>query len=246
MLRGVTFDWWNTLALPADYSVQGWIREGRVREIHRTLVRLGIRREVEAVSRAYNAQSEGLRALWKQQKDMGPREQLVLLLGSLGQEPTEELVSALIEPYGQVLLEAPIWLREGAQETLRAVQDLGLKVGLISNSGRTWGGLLRKVMARQGLDSSFHSIVFSDECGVRKPNTAIFDRAAEELGLPPEDILHIGDDPEADVMGAHQAGFKALWLYVPGWHKDMTEGEAADGVILDLREALPHVRRWRT
>jgi len=56
----------------------------------------------------------------------------------------------------------------------------------------------------------FDATIFSDEIGYGKPDARIFLTAAKRLGLPPSDILHVGDNIENDVRGAQSAGMKTL------------------------------------
>jgi putative hydrolase of the HAD superfamily len=48
--------------------------------------------------------------------------------------------------------------------------------------------------------------------GSGKPDPAIFRAAAAAVGLPPEKVLHVGDDAALDVVGALGAGMQAAWL----------------------------------
>lgn len=50
------------------------------------------------------------------------------------------------------------------------------------------------------------------EAGVAKPHGRIFDLAAQRLNVPNTAVLHVGDDPLLDVVGAQQAGMQAIWL----------------------------------
>jgi len=63
-----------------------------------------------------------------------------------------------------------------------------------------------------GLHHLFHTRLNAAGVGVPKPDARIFIAASDALGIPPEDILHVGDDPLLDVVGAHQAGMKTVWL----------------------------------
>ncbi len=45
---------------------------------------------------------------------------------------------------------------------------------------------------------------------VGKPSTTILCEAAASVGFAPADCLYVGDNPEADVAGAHAAGMDAL------------------------------------
>lgn len=45
-----------------------------------------------------------------------------------------------------------------------------------------------------------------------KPDPRIYHVAAQRAGVPPEQVLHIGDDAALDVLGALQAGMQTVWL----------------------------------
>jgi putative hydrolase of the HAD superfamily len=55
-------------------------------------------------------------------------------------------------------------------------------------------------------------LLISSEVGYRKPHPTFFHAVCAHLGLPPEHVLCVGDDPENDVRGAMNAGLTALWL----------------------------------
>jgi putative hydrolase of the HAD superfamily len=50
------------------------------------------------------------------------------------------------------------------------------------------------------------------EHGAAKPDASIFHAACERLGCAPGEVLHVGDDVEMDVVGAHRAGLRTCWL----------------------------------
>ena len=50
------------------------------------------------------------------------------------------------------------------------------------------------------------------DVGTVKPHPEMFLAICERLGLPPEKVLYVGDDPIADVNGALNAGLSAVWL----------------------------------
>ncbi len=55
-------------------------------------------------------------------------------------------------------------------------------------------------------------LVISSEVGFRKPHPSFFRAACLQLGLLPQQVLCVGDDPENDVRGAIRAGLSALLL----------------------------------
>ena len=66
----------------------------------------------------------------------------------------------------------------------------GLKLGIVSN----FDTRLRPILKGLGLDQLFDTIVISAEIGVEKPNPIIFEAACQELGVLPEEAVHVGDD----------------------------------------------------
>ena len=58
----------------------------------------------------------------------------------------------------------------------------------------------------------FSAAVSAREVGVAKPDVRIFHAAASQAGVRPEEVLHVGDDSHADVLGAWQAGMQAVWV----------------------------------
>lgn len=58
----------------------------------------------------------------------------------------------------------------------------------------------------------FQASVSARDCGVAKPDPRIFEAAAQRLALPPQAVLHVGDDALADAVGARAVGMQAVWV----------------------------------
>src|SRR5262249_51276976 len=97
---------------------------------------------------------------------------------------------------------------DDAFPTLDRLATHGLKLGVISN----WDERLRPLLAELKLSEYFQAIVVYNEVGFPKPSPVIFEVAAEELGLAPNTILHVGDNAARDLDGARSAGFHGFWL----------------------------------
>jgi putative hydrolase of the HAD superfamily len=65
---------------------------------------------------------------------------------------------------------------------------------------------------RIGIGQYFCGSHSAREAGAAKPDVRIFHSAAATLQLAPEAILHVGDDPEMDVLGALDAGMQTAWV----------------------------------
>ena len=88
---------------------------------------------------------------------------------------------------------------------LRELRNLGLRLGIVSNS---WPSMDWKYRAL-GLRHNFDCFVVSALVGAVKPNRRIFEVSVEALELPANEILFVDDDPEnvraAIDLGMHGA-----------------------------------------
>lgn len=97
----------------------------------------------------------------------------------------------------------------GMAKTLEALRGKGLRLGIVSNGETDFQ--MRNIKALV-LEGTVDAILVSEAEGLRKPDAAIFLRAAERVGAAPEECLFVGDNPEADILGAHGAGMKTAWF----------------------------------
>lgn len=67
-------------------------------------------------------------------------------------------------------------------------------------------------LERCGIAKLFAGHVTARSAGAAKPDARIFARLLNEAGVEAHQVVHIGDDPLADVVGATQAGMQAVWL----------------------------------
>ena len=66
-----------------------------------------------------------------------------------------------------------------------------------------------------GIAAYFKASISAQGFGVGKPDARIFHAAAGAVDVCPANVLHIGDDPGLDVLGALNAGMQTVWLNRP-------------------------------
>lgn len=92
----------------------------------------------------------------------------------------------------------------------------GKTINLLSNTAFIKGKTLRKILSHYELQDHFKFQIYSDEVGISKPNSQIFqlvfDQANEIKKITKKEILHIGDNIVADYNGAVNFGFDAHLL----------------------------------
>ena len=92
--------------------------------------------------------------------------------------------------------------------TLRELRKRGFLIGAVSN----WSSKLPGILDDLGLVDYFDPLVVSDLIGYHKPQAEIFRYALNSLGVDASEVVHIGDNLEADVEGARQVGIRPIWL----------------------------------
>ena len=102
----------------------------------------------------------------------------------------------------------------GAREALDALPR-GLVLGALSNtifSARR----MRLALGEAGLAERLAFVLSSADLGLAKPDRRAFAAALAAGGLPAEGSLYVGDSWANDVVGAHGAGMRAIWVAAEG------------------------------
>jgi 2-haloalkanoic acid dehalogenase type II len=88
-----------------------------------------------------------------------------------------------------------------------------------------------------GIAAHFAGIYTAREMGVAKPDLRFFTEAARRCGLPVEEMLHVGDHPENDVVAARRSGMPAVWLNRTGadWSHS---ADQPDATVTNLHELV--------
>lgn len=234
-IRLVTFDFWSTLLADTRESTAA-AHALRLDGVREALAQAGYLYDPEAVQAADGRALAALQGVWNAQRDVSPADQVRIFLEALEPALPALLSAAAREAveaaYGTPALTHSPVVSPGAVEAVRGLAAEGLVLGIISNTGRTPGRVLRRLLDRAGILGDFGVLSFSDEVGVRKPAAGIFEATLTRAGCPPKAAVHVGDDPVSDVAGARAAGMRALH-YLP---EGRAPADGADGVIRHLAE----------
>jgi putative hydrolase of the HAD superfamily len=157
----------------------------------------------------------------------------------LASQLSDDTLERVVEAYATPALHFPPLPSPGALEAVRALAGLGIQLCVISNTGRTPGVVLRKVLDHYGLLGHFSVLSYSDEVGYRKPHPRIFHETLKRAGGDPAHAVHVGDNPVDDVVGAQGAGMRAIHFSPAG---GASPSERADAVAVHLA-LLPELIR---
>jgi putative hydrolase of the HAD superfamily len=89
-------------------------------------------------------------------------------------------------------------------------------------------------LKRIGLDRYFKLTLSASDYGAAKPDPGIYLEACRRLGVAPEEVLHVGDDPHTDVIGARRAGLRTVWMNRASADWSASD-ETPDFVVTDLQ-----------
>lgn len=94
---------------------------------------------------------------------------------------------------------------------LELVKENNVKLGIITNgpSEHQWSKITALGVERW-IDRE--NIIVSGDYGINKPDVRIFEIMQEKLQLPNDSLYYVGDSLENDIIGANNAGWKAIWI----------------------------------
>ncbi|MBT3144637.1 HAD family hydrolase [Neptunomonas phycophila] len=123
--------------------------------------------------------------------------------------PKEQVVD-LVEASFRVFYDArqEVSFFEHALSMVEGLKKEGYQVGAISNGNAS--------IYKVGLGHCMDFQLNADEAGVEKPHPDIFEQVLAAQNLRPEQVIHIGDNPVADVQGAAEVGMWTIWVNLKG------------------------------
>ncbi len=241
-IAAVTVDLWDTLVQEHPGGSQK-VASARIAKMGALLESSGIVHTEEEFKRAYAGTGDFLEMTWSKMRDVTSKDQVLFMLSCLDDKLAGKLEKHVLEDlesaYSEGILTNPPRLLPGAKEGLYDLKERGYKLGLISNTGRTPGAILRRVMGEMGIGEVFEVMTFSNETLVRKPAESAFRVTYERLRASPRACVHVGDDPEADIAGARAAGLHAIQILRRG----IAESPLADDHASTLPEAVERIAR---
>jgi putative hydrolase of the HAD superfamily len=104
--------------------------------------------------------------------------------------------------------EAGVW--KAYPEVVQVLEELHprFQLAVVSN----FDGRLRMILEHFGISKFFKHVFVSSEIGADKPDPEIFRRALKLVDLGPDQVLHVGDDPQRDWQAARASGLSIFQL----------------------------------
>ena len=243
----VTFDRWQTLLL--DEQDLGQARAlVRLEGAQSALAEFGENYDLDRIREAYQACFRQCKEIRDGGLDVDFREQVSIFVNDISPGLVDRLdretMDEIARSYSDSFLVHPPPAHADAVQVLQGVKDMGLRMGLISNTGMTPGFTFRSYMEERGMLGYFHTLTFSDEVKLAKPSGEIFMMTLRSLGATPEQTIHVGDHVLNDVVGAKRAGLKTVWI--TGFYEREDPGDPEtepDVTVSGLAEVVPAIAK---
>lgn len=179
----------------------------------------------------HDALFEFKKSVWKRHPQLmhhvsQMRTQMLYELQIAAGYPEKEARSGAQQAFEVFLLERhKVVLYEEALDILELLAQRYM-LGALTNGNAD----IYKTDAAEYFDFAF----LAEDIGVSKPHPDMFQAAIKQTGVPAEEIVHVGDDPEHDIRGARDAGMRTVWMNTRG--KAWPGGAKADKEIDNLRQ----------
>lgn len=214
-IKAITFDLWDTIVRDDSDEPkrkrQG-LRSKRAERRHLLWQALNELEPIdyENVSLAYDVADAGFNITWREEHINWRLEQrLRVVLNGLHRTLPDAAFDYVAERTGAMEVELPPDLVDGVAPALDTLSRR-YRLAICSDAIVTPGAGLRKLLQHYDLKRYFSAFAFSDEVGRSKPDVAMFEAAASQLGVQLDEIVHIGDRDHNDVKGPQAIGAKAV------------------------------------
>ena len=135
-------------------------------------------------------------------------------------------------------------LEEDAIATLQRLRIKGYNMGIVSNAGDDID--VQQLTRKFAITDYFDFILTSAACSYRKPHPRIFELALSNWYCPPNEAVMVGDNLDADIRGAQEAGIYGIWINRRADPKtedqERIQPDASLSSLSDLPSILDHLQ----
>lgn len=222
-IKAVTVDFWDTIA---PYPFTEEIFQERVEHSSRIFGKYDI--TFETSEKLMRSIYDHFEDIWHNHRRTPTTPEMFRHIEKIiGTAFDEQDFSELVSFNESLITEKYFDLRADVADSIRKLSEK-YKIIIISDTGFEPGRELRKALDKNDLLDRFHYGVFSDETGYSKPDERAFRLASEKAGCRTDEMVHIGDREDKDILGARSSGMHSILF--TGFRNDDAERTTAEFV----------------
>ncbi|MCF2140589.1 MAG: HAD family hydrolase [Candidatus Lokiarchaeota archaeon] len=203
MIKCISFDLWETL-IKDHFQF-----EARTEILHQFLEKKGIFVSKKQVKNLYMEKAGGYVEFLTEEnayKHVPYQYRFRQFFQSFKLKVSEKEMKNLIHAFNQIFLDDPPEFYHEIIDLLPILAEK-YKIILISDTGFTYGHVMRELLKRKKIIQYFSRCFFSDEIGHYKPHSKPFQMAESFIHCKPVEMVHIGDRIDTDILGANLRGW---------------------------------------
>lgn len=238
-IHAIGFDLFETLITVHGHVV----REETMGRLLQSLQRSGLAIAPETFPPLYRAAARRFsEAAHSEGKETHNRFWISAALHELGHQvdPDDARIARAVEAYFSAFVDYAVPI-PGTLDMLARLKTR-YRLGLLSNLTHAPAAL--RILDRLGMSCFFDVVLVSGELGYRKPHPRVFLALLEHLGVRKEHTAFVGDNLDADVRGAQQAGIQPIWMqYVQARKTVETQGHT--DLPAPATPGVPTITHWQ-
>lgn len=141
----------------------------------------------------------------------------------------DKLADVMNTEYLDYLSSQP-YLIDGATNLLEYLSSKGYKIHILSNG---FTNTQIKKLQSSHIEHYISQLIVSDDCGITKPLRGIFDFALQKCEANAQYSVMIGDNADADIRGAYEAGWHTIYFNKNG---EKEQSALAEFTVTHLNE----------
>jgi putative hydrolase of the HAD superfamily len=216
MIKAISFDIWDTLFIDDSDEIKRQElnlpskSRARIDVILDEAEKMGSQISFDQISMAYTENLQEFNQKWqtKYVTELVPQ-RIAAICKKLNLRLPQASISHISKTWEEMELNISPDLVPEVDNTLKGLAQ-AYRLAIVSDAVVSSGRVLRQILQKLRLHPYFEVFIFSDEIGASKPSERIFRALLSELALPANQVVHIGDRPSNDVMGAQRCGIKAI------------------------------------
>ena len=226
MIKHISFDFWRTLALSNPkfselrllYLQKNHLEHLDLVTIDKIIEKVGD--EVDEIN-----MNDGV--------SLPPSTMYSMVFNKLDHPINSVCLKKIIEDIDSIFLENPPKLF--SKEIPKILEELKIhnfSMNISSNTAYIKGNVLEKAMKLLNIHDYFNFFIFSDEINHSKPSPHFFKSVIDScsnLGISSKEIIHVGDNYRADILGATESQIKSI--HVNSNYISIREGLCQDNIL---------------